>query len=83
MTSLNLGKTPYLLLRANRAGLLVEEDKAGKSRPEICAPKEGVTKLLVRLFEIFVGPANPWPFGPCPEGATGLSPGFQPWEPSK
>ncbi len=24
---------------------------------------------------------NPWPEGPCPKGAGGLSPGFQPWEP--
>ena len=23
----------------------------------------------------------PWPEGPCPKGAGGLSPGFQPWEP--
>jgi hypothetical protein len=32
-------------------------------------------RLIVARHEV------PWPGGPCPKGAGGLSPGFQPWEP--
>jgi hypothetical protein len=39
---------------------------------------------VIFRFENFIGPANPWrSLGLAPKRATGLSPGFQPWEPSK